>query len=328
MKRRLGLVLLCLASHGYAEKLRYSTGLVVPADHDLGVPYLSFNEETKRTDLPEKYDLRDLGAVSPVRNQGSCGSCWAFAGIAVMESALLVNGVTDKSDLSEQDVVSCDSSNSGCGGWQPFDYMVNRGVTDEASFPYAGRNLRCKATTPVAKAVSWGNVGSSNRAPTVNEMRQAIVEFGAIWVAVAAGGWGNVGEVKTSCGSSRLNHAVTIVGYEPDGKGSYNFIVKNSWGSSWAKDGFVKMRLGCDRLGAVSSFVVPAEHKCAAPSFNLPKIVSKAKTKSLAINTSLISLYSGKTRMSSNVSELSEGEYTAQLSNSCGTWEQKFRVTE
>lgn len=124
-----------------AKKRKYATGLIVPADKDFGVPFLAPAEHS----IPPNYDLREEGLASPVKNQGSCGSCWAFAGIASMESAVMkVNGGTEM-DLSEQQIVSCDQEAQGCsGGWQPFEFMVANGVGAEASFPYAARNLSCK----------------------------------------------------------------------------------------------------------------------------------------------------------------------------------------
>ena len=314
----------------------YATGLEVPADADYGVPFISWPDRDSR-DLPAKYDLRELGQVSPVKNQGSCGSCWAFAGAAVMESAAL--RMLNKSfDLSEQELVSCDrAESSGCsGGWAPFEYMTKRGIGLEVDFPYQGRNLSCKKIDPAVKGARWARVGQSGRAPTVAEVRQAIHEFGALWVSVAAdSSWRSPKEYNRSCSSGTVNHAVTMVGYQPDGESNFDFIIKNSWGDNWNGDGFIKSHLGCDSLARHTSFIVPANSACVPPEFGLPKkIVMNGPTElripSLDAEGKSYEWYRNGQRVGGHrgitVEPGDDGDYTVVTRNSCGQWELKVKL--
>lgn len=312
---------------------RHATGLIVPKDADYGVPFLSMaNTDVSATDLPAKYDLRELGFMTPVRNQGSCGSCWAFAGAAALESALLKNGKASM-DLSEQEIVSCDKSSYGCsGGWQPFDYMIKNGIGAESSFPYAARNSSCKATAKVAKAMKWGNVGAAGRRATVNEVKKAVMDFGALWVTVGANSyWHGANGPVTRCSNTQVNHAVTLAGFDTDSKGNTNMIIKNSWGKTWNGDGYVKTPLGCNNLGQTVSFVVPADSRCAPPEFGIgKKVVLNGRTAFAATGLEEAGLLytwekvGGKGKRSGigtlQAEPNEEADYIVTTENACGTW--------
>lgn len=321
-----------------AKKRKYATGLIVPADKDFGVPFLAPAEHS----IPPNYDLREEGLASPVKNQGSCGSCWAFAGIASMESAVMrVNGGTEM-DLSEQQIVSCDQEAQGCsGGWQPFEFMVANGVGAEASFPYAARNLSCKRIPTVAKALRWANVGAANRRATVQEVQQAVVDFGALWITVGANNnWMNVsgGEI-TNCANSSVNHAVAVTGYtteESRAGTKTKLLIKNSWGTDWGDEGYVKTPLGCNNLGSVVSFVVAEGQLCTPPKFGLGKQVEMGRgdkeyhvdgleAAGLAYTWSKVGTRSAGTGpiiVKSNET----ANYVVATKNACGTWTQMVRI--
>lgn len=321
----------------------YSTGLIVPEDAEYGVPYLSW--PTGTYDLPERLDLRDEGLITGVKNQGSCGSCWAFAGAATMESAVL-KATQSTFDLSEQELVSCDKSASGCsGGWQPFDYMVKNGIGLEEGFPYAGRNLSCKKIPAAAKALRWGNIGSPGRKPTVDEARKALNDFGALWVTVAANGyWRNVGgDSILRCSNSQINHAVTLAGYEPtqpsrkskDGETEFRFLVKNSWGQKWATDGYVKTPLGCNNLGRHMSFVVPEGSTCTPPDFGLPKRMDASVGEVINVEGLEAANLSYTWRIKNGEVEVrgplviekkGDADFVVTTRNACGIWSQMIRV--
>ena len=339
---RLGVILMAAAilteTTLAAPGIRYAKGLKVPADADYGVPFLSW--DSREGDLPAKYDLRDEGLVTPVRNQASCGSCWAFAGVAAMESAMLKVNPTPL-DLSEQEVVSCDNDSNGCGGgWQPFDYMISHGVGSEADFPYAAGDLRCKSITPVAKALKWGNIGIAGRRATVNEARKALVDFGALWITVGANSnWHNAGGVISRCANTRINHAVTLAGFETTGAGDQtktHFLIKNSWGSNWADKGYVKTTLGCNNLGSHLSFVVPATSECAPPEFGLPKKIKLTRGENILPVPGLdragmeYTWYKVGGRVEGEGPiEVNSGEnvdYVVRTRNTCGTWTQMVRI--
>ena len=335
-----GLTTFALAQTGFSgDKKPHATGLIVPVDADYGVPFLS--RTVGDEPLPEAFDLREQGHMSPVRNQGSCGSCWAFAGIAAMESALLKHQ-SSEFNLSEQEIVSCDRSASGCsGGWQPFDYMIKNGVGLESDFPYAGRNLSCKKIPTAAKALRWGNLGAADRRASVEEVRQGVYDFGALWVTVGANGnWrGNSSGLISRCSNTTVNHAVTLAGYVPSEStpGKYNFLIKNSWGTSWGDDGYIKSPLGCNNLARHVSFVVPADHQCAPPEFGLAKKISLGRSGGLIPVPGLenagleYTWYKVGTRGETSgpiaVGPNEAGDFVVKTRTACGVWTQKLKVT-
>ncbi len=201
--------------------------------------------------IPPSLDLRELGQVSKIKNQGSCGSCWAFAITKALESARLGAGLPEI-DLAEQEMVSCDTAAYGCSGgfMDDADYIVKRGLSLESDYKYTGTNSRCKNPLPQVgdKAVSWGYIGKSNRGPTADELREAINTYKVIVVTVSAGGsdWGGSRVHMTGCGNRGTNHMVTLVGYNPEGE----FIIGNSWGENWGENGFAYAKQGCNELAA------------------------------------------------------------------------------
>lgn len=336
MTRGLGIFfgLAIFSSAAFSEtSQRHSKGLVIPADAEYGVPFLSWSEIA---DLPDTVDLRESGLVSPVKNQANCGSCWAFAGAAVMESAMLrANG--EALNLAEQELVSCDKTNYGCkGGWQPFEYMKNHGIGLEEDFPYAAKNLSCKKIEPAAKVLRWGNIGTAQKRPSVDEVRKAINDLGALWVSVAADtSWDNPTPINIRCSNASPNHAVTLVGYEKSTDDKFNFVVKNSWGAKWNGSGFIKSQLGCDNLGRHVSFVVPADHACSPPEFGLgKKLILKGGGELKAPGLDHAGLPYDWFRVGQQlpigqprrVGPRDSGDYIVRTHNACGNWEMMVNV--
>jgi len=197
--------------------------------------------------LPESVDWRTEGYVTPVKNQGQCGSCWAFSAIVTMEGAHFKKSGQLVS-LSEQNLVDCVKYNSaGCNGGFPIDgihYAIkNGGVDTESAYKYHARNGHCHfkkdhvgATFTSAKRVAHKNETA---------LQSALATIGPISVAIDASRWsfqlykGGVYN-EPHCSTTSLDHGVAAVGYgTEDGKDYY--IVKNSWGKSWGEDGYIKM---------------------------------------------------------------------------------------
>ncbi len=254
---------------------QYRTGYL---GHNKQHGQLYFSLKTAAT-MPDSLDLRTTGAVSKIKDQGGCGSCWAFAVTKALESARLKAGL-DELDLSEQQVVSCDRNAAGCGGgnMDDADYLLSPGLTLESNYRYTASNSRCKSPLPAIadKAKSWAYIGAAGRKPTVDELKAALNTYGVIFVTVAAGGsdWGGSRVHMTSCGNRGTNHMVTLVGYNAQNE----FIIGNSWGSDWAENGFAYAKAGCNMLAGESegaAFVVyeggPAP---VPPHIRLPAEVS------------------------------------------------------
>jgi C1A family cysteine protease len=138
--------------------------------------------------------------------------------------------------MAEQDALVNDRNSYGCrGGFMDGRFEVTKGVTTEELCPYrTSDRYSCKGEK-YAKATRWAMVGAANRAPTVDELRQAIIDYGVLAVTVAAGGSfspNSSGRI-TTCGSRGINHMVTLAGYRPAPSGGYEFLIANSWGTNW-----------------------------------------------------------------------------------------------
>jgi C1A family cysteine protease len=229
----------------------YSTGLL-PRTKDMPAFYKSL---TVRGELPESYDAREHGLVTPIKNQGNCGSCWSFARTKALEASAIIAGrsTSNALDMAEQDALVNDRNSYGCrGGFMDGRFEVTKGVTTEELCPYrTSDRYSCKGEK-YAKATRWAMVGAANRAPTVDELRQAIIDYGVLAVTVAAGGSfspNSSGRI-TTCGSRGINHMVTLAGYRPAPSGGYEFLIANSWGTNWGDGGFAWSKQGCNQLAS------------------------------------------------------------------------------
>jgi cathepsin L len=179
------------------------------------------------------FDWRIKGVVTRVKDQGPCGSCWDFATIGAFEGSwAMLNKRTI--DASEQDVLDC-SGRGDCvyGGWVAFQYLIDKGVATEASYPYHHSNGTCRTTVARSyKADTWGYVGTDHNIPSVSALKQALCLYGPLYVTVRAtpAFQAYVGGVFDEHASGSTNHAVTLIGWDDSLKA---WIIKNSWGTGW-----------------------------------------------------------------------------------------------
>lgn len=245
-------------------EVEYHTGLKAAPTGHYGKPF--FTVKSSR-ELPAQFDWEAQGVKTPVRNQGNCGSCWAFASIQTLEGALKRQG--KELDLSEQELVG--KLFYGCGGgWYAGDHMVSPGVPLEADCPYRASGYKCPAGLPVAtKAASYGYVGKPNKKPTVEEIKQALVTYGPLSCTVSAqSGWGSYhGGVFKGCKNGGTNHMVAIVGYDD---ATQSWKMKNSWGTKWGDQGYMNIAYGCDRICEEAAFAVIEGEPCKPPKAKLP----------------------------------------------------------
>jgi cathepsin L len=199
-------------------------------------------------DNPASVDWRTQGYVTPIKDQGQCGSCWAFSAVASLEgqhfkaSGKLVS-------LSEQNLVDCSKKqgNQGCNGGlmdQAFTYIkVNNGIDTEASYPYKAVDQKCKFSAANVGATDTGFTDITSGSES--DLETAIATVGPISVAIDAS-HGSFQLYKSGiyyekkCSSSQLDHGVTVVGYGVNGTSEF-YIVKNMWGTSWGTDGYIMM---------------------------------------------------------------------------------------
>ncbi len=190
-------------------------------------------------------DWRNNGAVTPVKDQGQCGSCWAFGAVAAIESYGKITGRYPLQVLAPQQVTSCDKTSYGCsGGWSEhaFNYVVTAGGIElESSYPYVsgqtGITGICKSNSAlfVAKITGYTAVtpGEANLAAALNN--------GPPTVCLAATAFQTyTGGILTQC-DNNVDHCVQAVGYT-----SSYWIVRNSWGTGWGEQGFIRIARGSD----------------------------------------------------------------------------------
>ncbi|KAG4938765.1 hypothetical protein AAZX31_16G088500 [Glycine max] len=196
--------------------------------------------------LPVHVDWRVKGAVAPIKDQGSCGSCWAFSTVATVEAINKI--VTGKFvSLSEQELVDCDRAyNEGCNGGlmdYAFEFIIqNGGIDTDKDYPYRGFDGICDPTKKNAKVV---NIDGFEDVPPYDEnaLKKAVAHQ-PVSIAIEASGRDlqlyQSGVFTGKCGTS-LDHGVVVVGYGSENGVDY-WLVRNSWGTGWGEDGYFKMQ--------------------------------------------------------------------------------------
>ena len=224
-----------------------------------------FNPCVQSMILPEAFSWCDSGGCTPIKNQGSCGSCWAFGTVGALECNIkLKDGVTV--DLSEQWLVSCNSDGWGCGGgWWAHDYHQwktdpcgGTGAVLEANFPYVASDVSCSCPYPHDYLIDdWAFVGNSYSIPPVSSIKQAILDYGPVSVTVYVNYamQAYTGGVFNDCDSGEVNHAVVLVGWDDNQGTNGVWIMRNSWGSGWGEGGYMRIPYDCSNIGYAACYV-------------------------------------------------------------------------
>jgi cysteine peptidase B len=218
----------------------------------------------------EAVDWRTRGAVTGVKNQGQCGSCWSFSTTGSAEGQWFLAG-NPLVSLSEQMLVSCDTSDSACNGGLPstaMTWLVNsKGgqLVTEASYPYtsgAGVAAACNTNGNVVGATITGH---QNLPQNEASMAAWVYSNGPLSIAVDATSWQTyMSGVMTNCISSTVDHAVLVVGFDTTANPPY-WIVKNSWGTSWGESGYIRVEYGTDQC-LITSYPTTATVAAASPT--------------------------------------------------------------
>ncbi|CAK9312692.1 unnamed protein product [Citrullus colocynthis] len=197
-------------------------------------------------DVPDSLDWRKKGAVTAVKDQGSCGACWAFSATGAIEG---INQIMTGSliSLSEQELIDCDRSyNSGCeGGLMDYAYQFvikNHGIDSENDYPFQGHDGSCRKDKLKRNAVTidgYIDVPPSDEGKLLQAVAAQPVSVG-ICGSERAFQLYSKGIFSGPCSTS-LDHAVLLVGYGSENGVDY-WIVKNSWGKSWGMDGYMHMQ--------------------------------------------------------------------------------------
>jgi len=193
-------------------------------------------------------DWRQANVVTPIKNQGQCGSCWSFSTTGSVEGAHAL-ATENLVSLSEQNLMDCSKKegNEGCDGGlmdQAFEYIIkNKGIDTEASYPYQGVDGKCNynASNCGATISSYSDIPSKNE----SALASAVQTVGPVSVAIDAAGisfqfYRSGVYYDIFCSQDNLDHGVLAVGLGNDGDKDY-YIVKNSWGTDWGMSGYIYM---------------------------------------------------------------------------------------
>jgi C1A family cysteine protease len=262
----------------YQANSQYSTGFSLPSDQqriELAKRFTNFNSGkllSYSNYLPEnevdfstlrRYDLREKKLLGPVRDQGNCQSCWAFAAAASYESNYAIKN-NKLIDVSEQDLINCINNSCETGSFPHLVFealcMNGKKLADEESQPYLDQTSNCSNLGLKYEAVNYGLVDISFLfpfllPPSEKEIKFAVFNFGAVSSGVAVGSafinYNN--GVFTEHGDGIMaNHAVNIVGWDDD-LGAW--LIRNSWGKNWGMGGYMWIKYGTNKICLASAWV-------------------------------------------------------------------------
>lgn len=237
-------------------------GLEVPDEWWIGA---RFGGGSPRLGLPEAFDWREQDGCPPVRDQGHCGSCWAFGTVGPLECNILIrDGLLV--DLSEQWLVSCNTNGYGCsGGWWAHEYHEwktdpcdGTGAVLEEDFPYVALDVSCDCPYPHEYTVDdWAYVGSAGDVPSTAAIKQAIMDYGPVSAAVCvdAAFVDYTGGVFNACCGDVVNHAVVLVGWDDNQGAGGVWILRNSWGPDWGEGGYMLIEYECSSIGYAACYI-------------------------------------------------------------------------
>jgi cathepsin L len=219
--------------------------------------------------IPASLDLRNTGYVGAIKNQGSCGSCYAFSVVASLEGAYYYK-YKRSIILSEQNIIDCSRVTSGCNGGNTayaFSFIISNGGIDTASsYPLVSSSVAqsCKFNkATVGTTMSYYNYDASSYGSSAgNElfMQQLVALYGPISVMLYASS--NFQNYKSGvfkdniCNMGSINHAVTVVGYGTDSVAGAYWIIRNQWGTGWGESGYMRMARNRGNMCYVSSFML------------------------------------------------------------------------
>jgi len=198
-------------------------------------------------DLPASLDWREKKVVTPAKDQGGCGSCWAFSTAETLESHIAITTGT-LMEFAPQEFVDCTPNPQECGGTGGcsgatqelgFGYAITAGITTEKSYPYTAQTGTCEISKKkiVAGITGFEKIESNNYTALMN----AVVTVGPIAISAAAEPWQfySGGVYNGHCGAD-VDHAIVLVGYGVSGTKPY-WLVRNSWGTSWGEEGYIRI---------------------------------------------------------------------------------------
>jgi len=217
---------------------------------------------------PESFDWRDSSKVTSVKNQGSCGSCYAFTSIANFESKVLLDADVTF-DFSENNAKECNYLGTSCDGGNFYElasHFSQKGVVLESCDGYVAANVACNSSCAYIKTLLGWNIICTDAVPSYTVLQNYIQTHGPVYTTVYAGNgdaWDtefnnyNGSYTMYYAGTEATNHAVLIVGWDDNlvhADGTGGWIVKNTWGTGWGDNGYFTIAYGSANIGQWSSF--------------------------------------------------------------------------
>ena len=275
--KKFWIILLMLFSTGAIGDTKHMRGLNYDKNWKAGVTNWLHIGPVR--DIPSSFDWRVETTLSPVMDQGNCGSCWAFSASETFRDDQIAQQKIPYSDTSTQQVLDCSNASYSCNGGM-FDagrFFVSPGSSKTSDYgAYTARKSSCKSGIQVSYTASqWFYVAGAENGATAASVKSALIKYGPVSIGVAAGSdWDNYngGILQGSaCKSSQMNHAVEIVGYKDDStiSGGGYWIVRNSWSSAWGESGYIRLAYNCDgmnQLDGANVFVFGANPSPVPPS--------------------------------------------------------------
>ncbi|CAB1119136.1 unnamed protein product [Ectocarpus sp. CCAP 1310/34] len=219
--------------------------------------------------IPDEVDWVAKGAVTPVKNQGSCGSCWSFSTTGSMEGAHFIK-YGNLAVLSEQELVDCDTYDMGCnGGLMDYSFhwiQQNGGICSEEDYPYTAEGDLCKKSTcDVVEGTMvdrWIDVETDDEQALMEAVAQQPVSI-AIEADQMSFQLYSGGVLTAACGTN-LDHGVLLVGYGVSEDGVKYWKVKNSWGPEWGAEGYILLKREADQEGGECGILEQASYPVLA----------------------------------------------------------------
>lgn len=225
-----------------------------PDTHRVSMPVKRVQAE-----LPASFNWKDQGKMTSVKNQGSCGSCWAFGTLGSYEGVIKVETGQD-TDLSEQWLVDCDDSAYGCdGGWCAFDEIdKNGGAILEQCYPYRAQDQSCQVQNCSYEfpLENYYDVGGQN---DISRIKEAIYDYGPVYatVYVDSAFQNYTGGVFNNTSNSQPNHAIVLCGWDDSLGSNGAWLLKNSYSENWGNNGYMWIEYGANSVGSNTKVADP-----------------------------------------------------------------------
>jgi len=256
-----------LVASAEAAPKQYAKGFKLGSvfEANAAIPVAEITDEM-RASVPDAFDWSTKGATSPVKDQGQCGSCWAFSATETIESAVYMATKQLPPNLAPQQIVSCDSTDAGCNGGNPvtaYQYVEKAGGLDvESDYPYTSGKSEQTGTCQWSgkkkvKVTDWKYAikpcqSGDCKGQDEDGLKAALIAHGPLSIVVNAQVWNSYssGVLTEECPGAMddLDHAVQLVGYDTTGSTPY-WKVRNSWATVWGEEGFIRLPMGQNSCG-------------------------------------------------------------------------------